>query len=146
MTQAVGEHPGPDGVLGLGTDLTDVDALRQALRRRPGLRHRLFTEREWEYSARHRDPMPHLAGRFAAKEAVMKCLGAGIGRVGFTDIEVRHDVSGAPTVTLSGRAAERAEQLGVDRWWLSLSHTAVLAQAVALAVRAPGSAPAGPRP
>ncbi len=126
------------GVVGLGTDLTDVAALRRALERRPGLRRRLFTDVEWEYSARHRDPLPHLAGRFAAKEAVMKCLGVGIGRVGFTEIEVRHDESGAPTVSLSGRAEVRAYELGVDRWWLSLTHTSTLAQSVALAVAEPG--------
>ena len=129
------------GVVGLGTDLTDVDALRRALERRPGLRTRLFTDAEWEYSDRHRDPLPHLAGRFAAKEAVMKCLGAGIGRVGFTDIEVGHDESGAPTVSLSGRAAELAAALGVGRWWVSLTHTSTLAQSVAIAVAAPGGAP-----
>ena len=128
------------GVVGLGTDLTDVDALRRALDRRPGLRRRLFTDAEWEYSDRHRDPLPHLAGRFAAKEAVMKCLGAGIGRVGFTEIEVGHDDSGAPTVSLSGRAAERAAALGVARWWVSLTHTSTLAQSVALAVAAPDGA------
>ena len=50
-------------VVGLGTDLAEVDALRRALGRRPGLRHRLFTDAEWDYAARHRDPMPHLAGR-----------------------------------------------------------------------------------
>ena len=121
----------------MGTDLTDVGALRRALDRRPGLRHRLFTDAEWEYSARHRDPLPHLAGRFAAKEAVMKCLGAGMGRVGFTEIEVRREESGAPTVSLSGRAAARAEELGVGRWWLSLTHTSELAQSVALATRHP---------
>lgn len=128
MTTEVGQP------VGLGTDLTEVDALRRALRRRPGLRTRLFTDDEWDYAARHRDPLPHLAGRFAAKEAVMKCLGAGMDRVAFTDIEVRHLDSGAPTVVLSGRAATRAHERGVERWWLSLTHTTTLAQAVALAV------------
>lgn len=133
--------PTGDGdVVGLDTDLTDVLALRRALDRRPGLRHRLFTDAEWEYSARHRDPLPHLAGRFAAKEAVMKCLGVGIDSVGFTEIEVRRDDSGAPTVSLSGRAAARADELGVGRWWLSLTHTSALAQSVALATRHPGEA------
>ena len=129
------------GVVGLGTDLTDVEELRRALERRPGLRRRLFTDAEWEYSDRHLDPLPHLAGRFAAKEAVMKCLGAGIGRVGFTEIEVGHDEAGAPTVSLSGRAAERAAALGVARWWVSLTHTSSLAQSVALAVTASGESP-----
>ena len=131
-----GAGPEAGGIVGVGTDLTDVDDLRRALSRRPGLRHRLFTAAEWEYSERHRDPMPHLAGRFAAKEAVMKCLRSGLGSVGFNEIEVGHDDSGAPKVSLSGRAAERADSLGVVGWWISLTHTSTLAQSVALAVAA----------
>lgn len=63
----------------------------------------------------------------------MKCLGAGIGRVGFAEIEVHRAESGAPELSLHGRAAVVADELGVERWWLSLSHTSTLAQAVALA-------------
>lgn len=127
----------PGEVVGLGSDLTDVEQLRAALGRRPGLRRRLFTDREWEHSARHRDPMPHLAARFAAKEAVMKCLGQGIGRVGFTDIEVVRTDAGPPALELTGRARRRADELHVDRWMLTMTHTTSLAQAVALAVGRP---------
>jgi holo-[acyl-carrier protein] synthase len=128
-------------VIGVGTDLVDVDRVRAALERQEGLRQRLFTEAEWEYSARHRDPMPHLAGRFAAKEAVMKALGHGMDRVSFHEIEVLREDSGRPSVRLTGRAAEVAGAAGVAGWHLSLSHTATLAQAVAVAVGAdPGGA------
>lgn len=125
---------GLPGVVGVGTDLVDVDRVRRALERQPGLRTRLFTTAEWDYSARHRDPNPHLAARFAAKEAVMKALGRGMSSMGFAEIEVERDEHGVPSVVLHGAAAAVALERGVDRWHLSLSHTDTLAQAVAVAV------------
>jgi holo-[acyl-carrier protein] synthase len=125
------------GVVGVGTDLVDVDRVRGALERQPGLRTRLFTEHEWDYAARHRDPFPHLAARFAAKEAVMKALGRGMGAMGFAEIEVTRDEHGAPSVVLHGAAAAVAEAAGVRRWHVSLTHTDALAQAVAVAVGEP---------
>lgn len=120
-------------VLGVGTDLVEVGELRAALGRRAGLRTRLFTEREWDYAAEHRDPLPHLAARFAAKESVMKALGHGMDTIGFNEIEVvRSD--GPPSIVLSGRASALAEAQGVGDWLLTLSHTRSLAHAVAIAV------------
>ena len=121
-------------VLGVGTDLVEVDRVRAALGRRPGLRTRLFTDAEWQYAARHRDPHPHLAARFAAKEAVMKALGRGMSSMGFAEIEVIRDEHGAPSVLLHGAAAAIGAQQGVAAWHLSLTHTEALAQAVAVAV------------
>ncbi len=122
------------GILGVGTDLVDVDRVRRALERQPGLRTRLFTGSEWDYAARHSDPHPHLAARFAAKEAVMKALGAGMSSMGFAEIEVVRAASGAPSLLLSGAAGERADVAGVTSWHLSMTHTASMAQAVAIAV------------
>lgn len=119
---------------GLGTDLVDVAEIRAALGRRPGLRTRLFTESEWDYAHRHRDPMPHLAARLAAKEAVMKSLGRGIGAMSFNEIEVGHRDGGAPVVTLVGRAAAVARELGIDRFEVSLTHTRTMAQATVVAL------------
>jgi holo-[acyl-carrier protein] synthase len=126
-------NPSPGPTLGVGTDLVEVERLRAALDRRPGLRTRLFTAAEWDYATRHRDPMIHLAARFAAKESVMKALGRGMDTMSFAEIEVVHDPHGAPTVRLHGRAAAVAADVGVADWLLSLTHTATLAQAVALA-------------
>jgi holo-[acyl-carrier protein] synthase len=124
------------GVTGVGVDLVEVERVRAALERQAGLRQRLFTEGEWDYAARHRDPLPHLAARFAAKESVMKALGQGMQHMSFHEIEVvRDERSGAPGVQLHGRAAAVATAAGVDRWHLSLTHTASLAQAVAIALR-----------
>ncbi len=128
---------GPDALVGVGTDLVDVEELRAALDRTPGLQDRLFTAGEVEYSSRHRDPVIHLAARAAAKEAVMKALGRGISDIGFTEIEVAHDVGGRPVVVLHGRALDEANAQEVDAWHLSLTHTRSLAQAFAVAVRAP---------
>jgi len=131
MTATLGQLP---GVLGVGTDLVDVERVRRALERHPGLRDRLFTEREWDYAARHRDPHPHLAARFAAKEAVMKALGHGMSSMGFVEIEVVRNESGAPSIALDRSAAAVAAAAGVSRWHLSLTHTDALAQAVAIAI------------
>lgn len=125
------------GVLGLGTDLVEVERMRGALARQPGLRTRLFTADEWDYAARHRDPHPHLAARFAAKEAVMKALGRGMSSMGFAEIEVVRSSDGVPSVRLSGSAASVAAASGVTGWHLSLTHTDLMAQAVAIAVGHP---------
>jgi holo-[acyl-carrier protein] synthase len=89
--------------------------------------------------ARYGRRVPELAARFAAKEAVSKALGVGIwGREGISwaDAEVRSDPLGKPEVILYGRAADRARELGLDQWAVSLSHTDEHAVAVVVATRA----------
>jgi holo-[acyl-carrier protein] synthase len=120
-------------VVGLGTDLVDVDRLRRALERTPQLAQRLFAPDELDYAHRHRDPAPHLAARFAAKEAVMKALGAGISDVAFTEIVVERAASGAPSLRLAGRAASLARERGVGTWHVSLTHTDAVAGATVVA-------------
>lgn len=124
---------GAAGVVGVGIDLVDVDRLRAALQRRSGLRTRLFTESEWAYAHRHRDPHPHLAARFAAKEATMKALGVGMSSIRFDEVEV-HREHGAPSLRLDGAALEVADRRGVGCWHVSLTHTSALAQALVVAV------------
>jgi holo-[acyl-carrier protein] synthase len=94
---------------------------------------RIFLDAERRFVAARRDPTQGLAARFAAKEAVLKVLGVGLAAVPLTDVEVLGGGDGPPTLQLHGRAAERAEALGVQRWHLSLTHTDALAQATALA-------------
>jgi holo-[acyl-carrier protein] synthase len=113
---------------GVGIDLLDVERLERALRRRPRLEERLFTDAEREYAAARARPSMHLAARFCAKEAVAKALG--LTAWSFRDVEVVA-TAGAPEVRLSGSAARRADELGV-RASVSLSHTETLAGAVAL--------------
>ena len=113
---------------GVGIDLLDVERLERALRRRPRLAERLFTDAEREYAAARARPAMHLAARFCAKEAVAKALG--LTAWSFRDVEVVA-TAGAPQVRLSGSAARRADELGVSAS-ISLSHTDTLAAAVAL--------------
>jgi holo-[acyl-carrier protein] synthase len=120
-------------MIGVGVDAVEVDRFRSVLARRPRLAERLFTEGELAYAARRRDPTERLAARFAAKEAVLKALGGGLGSAGMREIEVTRAASGAPALRLSGRAAALAARRGVHRWHVSLTHTAAAAVAVVLA-------------
>lgn len=123
------------GVMGLGIDVVDVDRFRGLLARRPGLADRLFTAGEQAYAARQLDPAPSLAARFAAKEAVMKALGVGLGAFRFTDVEVLRQASGQPLLELRDAAARLADEQGVGKWLISLSHTSSIAEAVVAALR-----------
>ena len=126
---------------GLGIDAVDVPRFRAALDRRPTLTGRLFTDQELAYAGAAKDPTQRLAVRFAAKEAVMKSLGVGMGEVSFTDIEVVRDASsGTPSLRLAGRAASLAAEQLVAGWRLSLTHTDQVAIAV---VAAETGVPAG---
>jgi holo-[acyl-carrier protein] synthase len=120
-------------VVGIGTDLVEVERFRGVVERTPGVLDRIFLDAERRFVAARRDPTQGLAARFAAKEAVLKVLGVGLAAVPLTDVEVLGGGDGPPTLQLHGRAAERAEALGVQRWHLSLTHTDALAQATALA-------------
>jgi holo-[acyl-carrier protein] synthase len=115
---------------GVGIDLLDIGRLEHALERRPRLAERLFTDAEREYAAGRPRPGMHLAARFCAKEAVAKALALRDGS--WHDVEVLGGGDAPPTVTLSGRAAERAAELGVERVELSLTHSKGMAGAVAL--------------
>ncbi len=122
-------------MIGIGTDLVDLDRFRDALVRTPGLVPRLFCADERAYAERRQDPTERYAARFAAKEAVMKALGVGLGACEFTDIEVvRDEESGAPDLALHGRAAALADEAGVSRWLLTLTHSHHAAHAIAVAL------------
>jgi holo-[acyl-carrier protein] synthase len=111
----------------VGVDLTDVGRVRAALARH-GQRFvgRILTDAEAAYCLSRPDPAPHIAARFAAKEAVIKCLGGGCG---FREIEVERALSGAPSIRLSGKAATRAAG---RRVLVSLSHLDQIAAAFAV--------------
>jgi holo-[acyl-carrier protein] synthase len=115
-------------VTGVGLDLLEVERLERALERRPRLAERLFTGAERDYAAGKARPAMHLAARFCAKEAVAKALG--LRSWSFRDVEVVAG-DGPPSVRLTGAAAERAAELGVEAV-VSLSHTQGLAGAIAL--------------
>ena len=120
-------------IVGVGTDLVEVERFRLVVERTPGVLDRIFRDAERRFVGVRRDPTQGLAARFAAQEAVLKVLGVGLAAVPLTDVEVLGGGDERPTVRLHGRAVARADELGVQRWHLSLSHTETLAQATALA-------------
>lgn len=113
--------------------MVEIERFRVVLQRTPSLIDRLFTPSEQGYARLRRDPVERFAARFAAKEAVLKSLGLGIGAMRFRDIEVARAESGEPSIVLHGIAAETALDRGVVGWKLSLTHTVTVAQAVVLA-------------
>lgn len=121
---------------GLGLDLVDLDRFRRALERGgEAFLRRIFTAAERAECARRPDPAPHLAARFAAKEAAMKALGTGWTRgVAFLDLEVRSDGARPPSLEVRGRAAEVLAEQGFRGLRVSLTHTARTAGAVVQAV------------
>lgn len=121
-------------MIGIGTDLVEVARFREVLERTPGVKSRTFTEGEQAYADRASDPSQRYAVRWAAKEAVMKALGVGLGEVAMIDIEVVRAQNGAPSIVLRETAAERAAQLGVSEIKITLTHTDSLAQAIAVAL------------
>ncbi|MGH9115472.1 MAG: holo-ACP synthase [Acidimicrobiales bacterium] len=120
-------------LLGLGIDTVDVPRFAGLLDRRPAAAARLFTAGEREYAARLANPAPSLAARFAAKEAVMKALGVGLGAFDWPDVAVARDAGGVPRLVVTGRAAALAAGRGVTGWHVSLTHTEATASAVVAA-------------
>ena len=121
-------------VVGVGIDLVDVARFRASLARTPSLADRMFTSAERAYAESANDPAERYAARFAAKEAVMKALGVGLGAFGFHDVEVLRDDSGQPRLGVYGPAERLATDRGVALWQVSLTHTTTSAGAVVVAV------------
>ena len=118
----------------MGVDIAEVNRIQVAIERHgePFLR-RIYTTKEREYCEGFRNKYERYAGRFAAKEAAMKALGTGWRRgVRWVDIEVAREMSGRPTIALAGEARKIADELGVKRIALSITHTAeqALAQVI----------------
>jgi holo-[acyl-carrier protein] synthase len=126
----------PPGTTELGIDIIKVERIRATLERFGSrFSERVLTPMEQRYV---RDRPETLAGRWAAKEAVSKVLGLGVRGIGWREIEVERLPTGQPAVRLHGRAAARAEQLGMDRIALSISHESDYAVAIAFGVRTTG--------
>lgn len=121
-----------------GVDLVDIARIARVWREHGDyFARRVFTPAELDYCLASRSPEIRLAGRFAAKEAVLKVLGTGWrGGIQWTDIEVLPDGMGKPTVALTGRTAELAVELGLGTILLSISHAGQYAVASAIGLRA----------
>jgi len=125
----------------VGVDIVPVERLARLVTEHPTSIDTLFTRREQAYCLGKRRGHEHLAARFAAKEAVLKAFGTGLGqRMRWTDVEIVNDVLGRPRVFLDGEVARLAQRRGLVAVDVSLSHTAELAIAQVVAIWDP---PAG---
>ena len=123
-------------IFGIGIDVVEVERIASAIERHgePFLA-KLFTRAERDYCTSQKQPELHYAARFAAKEAVSKALGTGIGgQAGWLDLEITRDLSGAPKLFLQGPAAEFTHQNGITEIQISLTHARDYAAANAIAI------------
>ena len=120
-----------------GIDLVDCPRIEEMVKQHgEHFVNRIFTAAEQAYAEANKDRIEKLAGRFAAKEAVLKLMGTGWrGKIAWTDIEVVNNPAGQPEVTLDGEVKKLAEKLGIEHISVSITHTAnfAIASAVALA-------------
>ena len=132
-------------IVGIGTDIVECLRIGRMIEHHGEMfLTRVYTSREIRYCQTRRHCTEHFAGRWAAKEAVLKCLGTGWRRgLCWTDVEVRNDPGGKPSVHLCGAAKERAQQLRLSDILLSISHCRAYATAYAVAVSGAGPRRAG---
>ena len=131
------------GIVGVGVDAVDVQRFHDLLERRPNIAVRMFTPAERETAEGSVNRAQMLAARFAAKEALMKSIGVGIGAFPLWDVEVQRSsgddsTRNAPFFVLHGQAVEVAAARGAALFHLSMSHTDDLALAFVVAVAGPG--------
>jgi holo-[acyl-carrier protein] synthase len=124
-------------IVGVGTDIVEIVRIGQMIERHgEHFLQRVYTEDEIRYCQRRKESYQHFAGRWAAKEAVMKTLGTGWTKgVGWLDIEVATRRSGQPIINIHGTARDLAGQFGIDEVLISISHCRAYATATAIAVR-----------
>lgn len=122
-------------IKGIGVDIVEVNRVKQMVETHPlGVKKRIFTDSELNYCYAKNNPFPHLAARFAAKEAAAKAFGTGIRGIGWKEIEIIKENDGQVGINLSGRAKQLALELGITNFLLSLSHSREYAVAQAIAV------------
>ena len=109
-------------IIGIGTDIVEIDRINKAIKCTPNFINKLFTKKEIEYFISRKMRPEFIAGKFAAKESVAKALGTGFRKFGFRDIEIDKDELGKPLVLLSGGAKEIADKFGDYKLHLSISH------------------------
>lgn len=122
---------------GIGVDIVEISRMASILQKTPSFAQRVFTDDERHYCESSSRAAAHYAGRFAAREAVLKALGTGFSQgVGRKDVSVGRDSQGRPFVIMQGKALEIAKDLGVVEVALSLTFTGDLAVANAMAITA----------
>jgi len=121
-------------IIGIGVDIVEIRRFGEVLgRQKDRFIQRVFTAGEQAYCRAHRDPVPHFAARFAAKEALFKALGTGWAKgVSWLDVDVCREGQNAPTIILRGEAEKIGRSLGASEVHLSLSHSNDSAVAVVI--------------
>ena len=125
-------------ILGIGSEIVECLRIGRMIELHGELfLNRVFTPREIEYCSARKATTQHYAGRWAAKEAILKALGTGWSRgIRWRDLEIRNDVAGKPSVALGGEARDLCERLGIGDMLISISHCRTHATALAVAVAA----------
>lgn len=123
-------------IIGHGIDLVETERIEQVWRRHPDrFLDRILTAAERAYCERRKNPVPNIAGRWAAKEAILKVLGTGWrGEIAWTDMEILNDRAGRPHLTLGGHCRTLADEKGITRFELSITHTQHYAAASAIGI------------
>ncbi len=121
-------------IIGIGVDIVEIERFRKVIERlKDRFILRVFTHQEQQFCLKHRDPVPHFAARFAAKEALFKALGTGWAHgITWLDAEVRRGAQGPPTMVLYGEAQRISSAKGIHRVHLSLSHSSQWAVAAVI--------------
>jgi holo-[acyl-carrier protein] synthase len=122
-----------DMIFGIGTDIVEVERVQNAVVRNPKILDRLFTQAELSYFEKRNMKAQHIAGGFAAKEAILKALGTGLSGLSWKDVEVLRHGSGKPMVKLYGKAKEYAAGNNIGCVLISISHSQDYAMAMAVA-------------
>jgi holo-[acyl-carrier protein] synthase len=126
-------------ILGIGTDIVECPRIGKMIEQHGELfLRRVYTEREIRYCQARKHAIEHFAGRWAAKEAILKALGTGRSRgIAWTHVEVRNGPDGCPRVMVCGAAREIAREQGIGEILVSISHCRTYATAYAMALRRP---------
>lgn len=124
-------------IVGLGTDIVEIERIREMIERHgDSFVQRIFTSAEVAYCRQRKHSAEPFAGRWAAKEAVMKVLGTGfVQGTHFQEVEVLNEESGKPQIVLHGSTGELAKQLGIDHVLITISHCREYATATAIGLR-----------
>ncbi|MEX0726492.1 MAG: holo-ACP synthase [Planctomycetaceae bacterium] len=124
-------------IVGIGTDIVEIVRIGKMIERHGDLfLNRVFTAEEVRYCQRRKNSFQHYAGRWAAKEAVMKTFGTGFTRgIHWQDIEVVSKRSGEPVIRIHGGAQDLAQKLRIDKVLITISHCRAYATATAIAFR-----------
>lgn len=133
-------------IIGIGTDIIECPRIGRMIEQHGELfLRRVYTDREIRYCQARKHAMEHFAGRWAAKEAILKAMGTGWSRgIAWTDVEVRNQEGGAPKVLVCGGAKEIALERGIADILISISHCRTYATAYALAVGRDGKPASAP--